>query len=193
MSTTPAGADESRSEAVGASLKATPDGPSLGEELELWHGRTSWRNHARTWLLWAVVVVLLLWAWLHFRSQVEGAWLGKTVFLLILASGLGLFVPTAWQVYGTRYRLTNQRLFVGRGILGKTTDQTELIRVDDIRVHQTLLNRIFGVGDIELISTDPSEPSTRLVGVSGPAEIAEHVREHMRSLRMKRSLFVEHL
>jgi membrane protein YdbS with pleckstrin-like domain len=178
---------------------STPSGPgavdpreALGEEKELWQGRMSWKRFVGSAALWVVGTVVLIWLWLKLRQQ-WGPWLGKAVWLLIVAAAGVLFVRAAIKVYGRRYRLTSQRMFIERGILGRTTDQTELIRVDDVRTYQSLTDRIFGLGDVELISTDATEPNSKAEGIAGPHEVAEYVRSYTRALRTKRSLFVEHL
>ena len=64
---------------------------------------------------------------------------------------------------GVHYRLTTQRLFIREGILTRTLSEVELVRVDDVTVRQGLIQRLFGVGDVLLASTDRS---------SGAIEIA---------------------
>jgi membrane protein YdbS with pleckstrin-like domain len=96
------------------------------------------------------------------------------------------------RVLGTYFRLTTQRLFIERGILSRTIDQTELIRVDDVRMHQSLLNRMFDVGTVMLLTTDTTDRSVTIEGVKNPKEVAEAVRQQMRLLRGK-SVFVETL
>jgi hypothetical protein len=71
-------------------------------------------------------------------------------------------------------------------------DQTELIRVDDVRIHKTLLDRIFGLGTIAILSTDATDREVVIAGVADPDQVAEALRRNMRTLRQK-SLFVEHL
>jgi len=79
-----------------------------------------------------------------------------------------------------------------RGILSQTIDQTELIRVDDVRVRKSLLDRVFGLGDVEITSTDASDRLVVLEGIRDPDQVAEDIRSRMRSLR-KSSLFIENL
>ncbi len=170
------------------------EGAGLGEEREVWRGRMSWKNLAGQWFLWGAGTLLLIWLWWRLRTPDSGAWFGWLVLIVILGAAAAMFVRGALRVYGTHYRLTSQRLFIERGILSRTTDQTELYRVDDVRTHQSLLNRVFGVGDVELVApSDPTQPSIRIVGIEGPAAVAEHVRTQSRALRMKRSLFVEQM
>lgn len=168
------------------------------EEREIWAARTSWKHFYGKWAAWASVMIVLAvgailvrgrWTWLQDKGTI---WTLGAMSVVILGSGAVLWAKFAIQVYSVYYRLTTQRLFVSRGILSRTTDQTELIRVDDVRVTQRLVDRIVGCGTVEVISTDVSDAKLSLVGVAGPDKIAEHVRQQMRVLR-KKSLFVENL
>jgi len=98
----------------------------------------------------------------------------------------------AWRILQKGYRLTSERLFIEIGVLSRTVDQTELVRVDDVRVHQSLMDRVFGLGSVEVVSTDATDRNVMIEGIADPDRVAEMVRENMRSLRRK-SLFVENL
>jgi uncharacterized membrane protein YdbT with pleckstrin-like domain len=135
----------------------------------------------------AVVAITTLCILLRDRAGVFVAWA-----VLVVLAVLAVACRIGWSVLYCRYRLTDQRLFVDRGILTQTTDQTELIRVDDVRVRRTLPDRLFGLGSIHILSTDTTDQALVIEGVRAPNTIAEHVRTNMRALRRK-SLFIENL
>ena len=54
----------------------------------------------------------------------------------------------------TRYTLTNERLKVTKGLLSKSVDEIELFRIKDTKVHQSFLNRLVGIGHIDVTSSD---------------------------------------
>jgi len=174
---------------------ADATGPHVSAETDLWSGRTHWRHYAGRIALWvfgnlltAILVGML-------TSRVEGVtWVGGVwiVLGLVVVSGLVVLGRVVLRVLGTYFRLTTQRLFIERGILSRTIDQTELIRVDDVRMHQSLLNRMFDVGTVMLLTTDTTDRSVTIEGVKNPKEVAEAVRQQMRLLRGK-SVFVETL
>ena len=180
-----------------AAMTGRGDGASIDPtaESDLWVGRTHWKHFAPSLALWTggLILVVVLLFWLHGR----GGWLtgGKAVitFLMVmLATGLVVVGRMILAVVGCRYRLTTQRLFITRGILSQTVDQTELIRVDDVRVCKSMMDRVFGLGTVEIISTDATDREITMTGIADPDHIADLVRTHMRTLR-KRSLFVENL
>lgn len=163
----------------------------FGEEKEIWQGRSSWKDSFPLCLAWFAVAIVLLYVWWYFRQSVSGPWLFYLVAVVIVGSGLVVAGRIVLRVLGTRYRLTTQRLFIERGILSRTTDQTELIRIDDVRTRQSVWNRLFGLGDVELVSTDATQPRLLIEGVADAHTVAEHIRNNTRAMRSKRSLFVE--
>ncbi len=180
-----------------AAIVGGGDGASIdpSDERDLWVGRTHWKHFAPSLGLWAggliLMIVLLFW--------VSGWWPwltgGKAVitFLIVmLATGIVVVGRMILAVVGCRYRLTSQRLFITRGILSQTVDQTELIRVDDVRVCKSMMDRIFGLGTVEIISTDATDREITMTGIAAPDHVVDLVRTNMRTLR-KRSLFVENL
>ena len=58
------------------------------------------------------------------------------------------------QTWCTNYKLTSQRLYVKTGVFSQTIEQTELYRIRDYTVKKPLKQRIFGLGTLEIISSD---------------------------------------
>ena len=73
----------------------------------------------------------------------------------------------------TKYILTTQRLIIQMGLLGRREEQIDLGRVKDIRLTQGVSDRMIGIGQIEVISTDPSTPSFRLMGIRDPRTVRD--------------------
>jgi membrane protein YdbS with pleckstrin-like domain len=164
-------------------------------ETDLWTGRTHWKYFAsllvRAGLIYIVVAVAL---WQAASRQVFAQpgtawWIALAVAAVIAVYAMGRIGLT---ILNERYRLTTQRLFIERGILSQTVDQVELVRVDDVRISKSFLNRIFGVGTVSVMTTDASDRSIRITGVLGPESVAESIRTHVRAVR-QRSLYVEHV
>ena len=78
----------------------------------------------------------------------------------------------------TRYELTSQRLKTTRGVFNRITDDVELYRVKDTHFQQTVWQRMVGIGDIVLSTSDTTTPIVTLVDIRD----AEHVRERIRTL-----------
>lgn len=95
-----------------------------------------------------------------------------------------LLVPIPWavwrwlQVRNTTYTLTDQRLKTTRGVFTRTTEDLELYRVRDNRFEQSFAERLFGLGQVVLFTTDETSPEVRLTFIKD----AEAVREKIRTL-----------
>ena len=104
----------------------------------------------------------------------------------LLACLLVVPIPFAlWRwlvVRNMRYRLTDQRLKSTHGVFNRVTDDLELYRVKDTRFAQTFWQRMVGIGDIELSTSDATTPMVRLANIAN----AEPVRDTLRGLVEKR-------
>lgn len=163
-------------------------------ESPLWRGRADWKHYMGLVLLGfsIVLVVEVLLVYTGTATGLSAGWavlIGALAALMVVACVASVI---AYRILNTHYELTSQRLFIVRGILSQTRDQSELIRIDDVRVHQSLVDRIFGLGTVEVISTDATDNDARIVGVADAKAVAEHIRARMRTLRSK-SLFIENL
>lgn len=75
-----------------------------------------------------------------------------------------------------RYVLTTERVRIYRGLIGRTVDDIELVRLQDIDFTQNAGERILGIGDIHLRGADVSTPETTLRNVHQPEEVRELIR-----------------
>ena len=157
-------------------------------EQDLWQGRQSWKTTYPTLFVWGLVTAIV--------AIGLGMWQGGTAALIAVGVGVVVMIfmvaRIAYSIFSHSYRITTQRLFIRRGILTQTVDQTELLRVDDVKMTQTLLERMLGLGTVEVFSSDRTDTSLMITGIAEPAQVAEHIRRHTRTLQ-KRTLFMENL
>jgi uncharacterized membrane protein YdbT with pleckstrin-like domain len=95
-----------------------------------------------------------------------------------------LLVPIPWAFWrwletrNTTYTLTDQRLKTTRGVFTRSTEDLELYRVRDSRFEQDLAERMLGLGQVVLFTTDETSPEIRMTFIKD----AEAVREKIRTL-----------
>ncbi|MBX3014228.1 MAG: PH domain-containing protein [Caldilineaceae bacterium] len=89
---------------------------------------------------------------------------------------------------GTIYEITSQRIRVIKGVFGNHIDEVELIRVRDTSVKQHLGERMLDVGDITILSNDPSHPELVLNNVKNPLEVRELIRGAVNKEKDRRGL-----
>ena len=170
-------------------LDAEPDSQlDPRNEEDLWQGRASWKSIYASLLLWLLITLVVTlgigfisnWKYTNWALGVCGLYL------------LYLLGRHAYQVWSVSYKLSTQRLFIRRGILTQTVDQTELMRVDDVKITQTLIERLVGIGLVEVMASDRSDASLFIRSIADPEQVAEHIRRHTRMLQ-RRTLFMEQL
>jgi membrane protein YdbS with pleckstrin-like domain len=169
--------------------------PSSEPEEEIWRGRFSGKALGHWWLLWFLWIAGLGYLWLaHVPLEYRGKPWARYVLLGLAGAPLLMILWTLMvRKLSIRYRLTTHRLFKDTGILSRHANEVELIRVDDVAVHQNLIQRLFNVGVVTVVSpTDQTEPRLELLGIENPIEVKEQIRAHVRQ-RRDRSLHVESL
>jgi hypothetical protein len=90
---------------------------------------------------------------------------------------------------GLHYELTNQRLRIIRGLLGRSIEEVELVRIRDTSVTQHVGERTLNIGDIKVISNDPSHPEIVLDNVRNPMEVRELIRKAVLAERERRGFY----
>ena len=73
----------------------------------------------------------------------------------------------------TRYRLSEDRIFVEKGFLNIHVEEVLLYRVRDLELQLKLTQRIFGVGTMSVQSTINTKPDLYLLNVKHPREVKE--------------------
>lgn len=86
------------------------------------------------------------------------------------------------------YTITNERVKVIKGLIGKDIENFELIRVQDIDISQNLSERIMGIGDITITGADASNPTIVLRNIHNPAEVYEILRRAWLAARKRYGL-----
>jgi hypothetical protein len=78
---------------------------------------------------------------------------------------------------GMRYELTSQRLRIIHGLIGRDLEEIELVQVRDIDASQNIGDRVLNIGDVKVLSNDPSRGEIILSNVSNPLEVREILRK----------------
>ena len=83
------------------------------------------------------------------------------------------------------YTLTNERLKLTSGLIGKDIENYELIRIQDIDIVQNMSERMLGIGDILIKGADQSSSSVVLRNIHDPQEVYEILRKAWLNARKK--------
>jgi len=85
----------------------------------------------------------------------------------------------------TVYELTDERIKLKTGILSQEIDECELYRIRDYKVIKPFFQRIFGLGNIELITSDRSNLKINLNGIKDPENLYNIIRDNVEKVRRK--------
>jgi uncharacterized membrane protein YdbT with pleckstrin-like domain len=100
-----------------------------------------------------------------------------------------LFLLVPWVLTRMRrYRISNYRIDYERGLLSKRIDTLELWHVDDISFQQGLLDRIFNVGQVTIISNDKTTPRLELEGLPNPRPIFDSLKQRVIAVKRQRGV-----
>ena len=93
-----------------------------------------------------------------------------------------LVIPIPWAIWrwlevrNTVFTLTDQRLGIRRGVFTRVTEDLELYRVRDTRLEQTFFERMFGLGEVVLFTSDASTPEIHLPWLRNAVDLREKIR-----------------
>ncbi len=90
----------------------------------------------------------------------------------------------------TRYKLTNERLIVEHGFIRRHVEQIDLFRVHDVSYRQGITERIFGMGDIGVETTDSTSPDIKLKDISDPNRVKDLIWHAARIERQRRRVML---
>jgi uncharacterized membrane protein YdbT with pleckstrin-like domain len=163
----------------------TVSAASAEGEQELWHGRYSPKAMYGSWMVAIAVTIAAVVTAVFFPV----AWIAAVIGVPVL--WLALLLTLAYRWLNEKYTLTTQRLLHKSGILLQRSNRIEAIDIDDVTYVQGIIERLFGVGTIKLVSSDTSDPTLVLHGIDNVQHVANLIDNARRDERRKRGLHME--
>ena len=184
-------------------IGANPAGPlfvapssTAGPEQTLWEGRPSvavlYGNILRLFIRLVVIIVigyLVMTMGLPAISSISAANRSfveqntTNIDLGIALVGIIVLLPSIFGLLGaaarrrnTSYKVTNQRIVIESGVLSRSLEEIDFRSVDDIEFRQAFLERLFGIGQVFVVSTDKVAPKLMLHGIPDPRKTRELIR-----------------
>ena len=148
----------------------------------LWAGSPSQLINAGYFGLMAITAGLLAAAAVVMHRALPQS--GFVAFLMPLVP----LAMAAWRYANTRaiqYTVVDQRIFFRFGILDRVTHQIELFRVRDFVLDEPIALRVFGLGNVRIISADQATPEMLLHAIPEAASVASVLREAVMSMRQQ--------
>ena len=83
----------------------------------------------------------------------------------------------------TKYSLDEERLYVDKGFFTTTSDEVRLYRIMDVSLTRTLRQKIWGLGDITIHSSDKTLHDFTIQAVKKPLMVKELISENVEAQR----------
>lgn len=138
----------------------------MNNETVNWKGKSSQMANLGTYFIGVVLVFFCL--------SLKGTWapIGNMIIIGIVSKMFWIFL----QTYTSNYILTNERIIRQEGIIFRKTFDIELRRVKDVLLTEPIWYRIFGLGNIQVLSTQVGAMEFYLKAVPVPIQIRETIR-----------------
>lgn len=137
------------------------------EERVIWTGRPSWRGR---------MAIVLPGTLLAIGFLVIAVWAGLSTGTALIITAAIAIVVVGWTLLETirwKYTITNRRVFVRHGLVSVNEQTARLERVQDVTLRQTLFDRIFGVGRLDIDTAGSEGGALEFKALVEPT----HVRE----------------
>jgi len=99
-------------------------------------------------------------------------------------AGIGLIIVVALillirliKLKMTYYEVTSDRVEWGRGILDRRVDNIDMFRVIDLKMRRSIIDCIFGIGTVGLITTDKTDPQFDFEKVARPRKLYDIIKK----------------
>jgi uncharacterized membrane protein YdbT with pleckstrin-like domain len=138
-----------------------------GEDI-VFEGHPSWRGLLAFYVYGTVGVAVIGVVVALIASVAVGVLAAVVLFALMVVVG---FVKRM----ATTYMVTNQRLYIRRGILSKAEQQTRIDRVQNVNTHPPLHQPVLSVGPVDFDTAGTDDSEFRFVGIADPGSVVQAV------------------
>ena len=106
-------------------------------------------------------------------------WFGRTFKMTTICTAIGilLFIPYIYKRLDNRlkiYAITNQRVYIRRGIINIREKDIPLPQINDVQISQSIVQRLFGAADV-VIQVGNDESKIFIEDINRPREFRDTV------------------
>jgi hypothetical protein len=117
-----------------------------------------------------------------------GYYIVSIILIPIFGLGLIMLLVVFLKLKYTIYTLTDQRLIIQTGVFSRSIESIELYRIKDIKLNSSFTQRIVGIGNILMVSSDKSTPLISLCGFNNPNIKFNQLRVSVETCRLKKGV-----
>jgi hypothetical protein len=104
----------------------------------------------------------------------------------LIPFGIGIVVLLAWWIrcLATSLVITESRVTLRKGLLSKATNDVLIADIRNVKVSQSFLQRIFGVGAVAVSTSGQSDMEIEVHGVPAPDRIKSIINDRRTARRV---------
>jgi uncharacterized membrane protein YdbT with pleckstrin-like domain len=107
--------------------------------------------------------------------------------IAIVAAVAALFALWPWlQTRSTRIEVTTERIGIRTGVFTRRRRDMELYRVKDTTLHEPFFLRLVNLANIEVVSSDKTNPFIVLPAIREAESLRQQIRTHVERMRIAR-------
>ena len=175
-------ADENLDRNTGVEPTDAPDNPADDREEVYFTGSPALRGSLGHFFLCGLLGVGVIVGALALRNF---GWYIPVLGLLVAAT---LVILTVLFVRSERYRVTSYRIDFERGLFSKDIDTLELWHVEDIKFHQSFLDRLLDIGQITVLARDETTPELVLQSIPQPRPLFDSLKQRIIAVKRQRGV-----
>ena len=103
------------------------------------------------------------------------------IMLYLLLKYISIMLYTKWTV-------TDKSIVINKGILVKTTNETQLFRVIDFSEKQNILQSLFHNTDLYVYSSDKTDPTLCIFGIDKNDAVFEEIKRRVKAQRKENQI-----
>lgn len=150
------------------------------DERQIFQAHPSWRSalafYVKGLLLIIVIGAIVAGVTAVSSSDIQWDWVGLVAIVFLI----GVIIIGYIRRIITTYTVTNQRLYIRKGLLSKTEQETKLARVQNVNTKQSLMERMLKVGDVSFDTAGSENYDFSFRGVANPQEVVHAVHTAQR-------------
>ena len=103
----------------------------------------------------------------------------------LIPFGIGIVVLLVWwlRCLATTLVITDRRVTLRKGLLSKATNDVLIADIRNVRIEQSMWQRIFGVGSVAVSTSGQSDMEIEVHGVPAPERIKAIINDRRTALR----------
>jgi uncharacterized membrane protein YdbT with pleckstrin-like domain len=146
----------------------------------IFEGHPSWRSILGFYLKGLVVAAIggAIAAGVTYATDDKVDW--GTVTLVAIVIAVVVLIAGYIKRLFTTYTISNHRLHIRRGIIARAEQQTQITRVQNVNTHQSVLQRVLQIGNVDFDTAAGDDYDFQFAGVAEPHEVVEAVHRAQR-------------